>query len=335
MENENQVLVCLSMDAAVDNKAGMQPAPEVVNMFAYGTTDYTNADNQPDKYVFLEADADALMAEFNRRGVDLMMDYNHQQLRAKTNGQPAPASGWITALEKGEKGLSARVSWTDRAKEFITNKEYRYTSPLFYKDKLTNRITRLVNLALTNIPGTDRQQALVGLELRATECDIPDSCLLTSVPINNNLKGGKMSNKKLFELVGLEMPVDADQQLVALEGAINTLVTEKTTLQTENSALKTEVSTLKQKEEAVALEAAITEGLAKGKLNNDTAEKARGKSLQEVLTILELIPENGAVPLNRAPEGKKEEMVALSPEDVDYCVRHGYDQAEFAKAKTK
>lgn len=326
MKNENQVLVCLSVDAA------SSAAPDVIPLFAYGKTDYTNAENQPDHYVFLEADADAIKAEFDRRGVDGMIDYNHQQLRAKTNGQPAPAAGWYPEMVKTPEGLAIKTSWTDRAKEFIANKEYRYTSPLFYKDKLTNRITRLVNVALTNIPGTDRQQALVSLELDSLS-DVSDPSDKSDLN-NNNLKGGTMSNKKLFELVGLEMPGAEDQQQVALEAAIGGLINENGTLKTENTALKTEVSALKQKEESVALEAAIAEGLKTGRLNNDTAEKARKKPLAEVLTILELIPENGAVPLNRAPEGaKQEEQVALSAEDIAYCTQHGYDQAEFAKAK--
>jgi len=344
MKNENQVLVCLSMDSVAD------AVPDLVPLFAFGKTEYTNAENQPDHYVFLEADADALKAEFDRRGVDGMIDYNHQQLRAKTNGQPAPAAGWYPEMVKTPAGLSIKTAWTDRAKEFIANKEYRYTSPLFYKDSLTNRITRLINVALTNIPGTDRQQALIALELRATECDIPalpvsdlpsKSPITSHQSLNNNLKGGNMSNKKLFELVGLEMPVAEDQQLIALEGAIgklvndnNSLKNENSTLKTEKGALQTEVADFKKKEESVALETAITDGIAKNKLTNANADKLRKKPLAEVLTVLELLPEN-AVPVDRAPEGKKDEVVALSPEDIAYCARHGYDQAEFAKAKKK
>jgi len=325
-------LVCLSLDSE-------SVAPEAITLFAWGKTDYTNAENQPDHYVFLEADADALMAEFDRRGIDAMIDYNHQQLRAKSNGQPAPAAGWVTALEKGGEGLVARVSWTDRAKDYIANKEYRYTSPLFYKDKLTNRITRLINVALTNIPGTDRQQALVSLELSAAECDIaalPETANSKStVPENNNLKGGETMNKKLFELVGLEMPADDGQQAVALEAAITGLVGENSTLKAENAQLKSDADAAKKNEETVALEAAIAGGLTKGKLDNVGADKLRSKPLAEVLTVLELIPENAVVPLNRTEktEGKQDQQVALSADDIAYCNQHGYDQAEFAAAK--
>ena len=135
-----------------------------------------------------------------------------------------------------------------------------------------------------------------------------------------------MSNQKLFKLVGLEMPGTEDQQLVALETAISSLVDE-------NTKLKKAVDDFKSKEESVALEAAIADGLAKGRIDNAKADKLRSKSAAEVLTILEMIPDNAAVPLERAPEGAAEEPVALSAEDIAYCETHGYDQAEFAKAK--
>lgn len=323
-------LVSLSAEIAENT------VPESLPLFAYGKTEYTNAENKPDHYVFLEADADAIMAEFDRRGVHGMIDYNHQQLRAAKNGQPAPASGWITALEKTPAGLNARVSWTDRAKEFIANKEYRYTSPLFYKHADTNRISRFINLALTNIPGTDRQQALVALELAPSSdpsdpSDLSHSraegAVQTPSVVRTNPKGGNnMSNQKLFKLVGLEMPGTEDQQLVALETAISSLVDE-------NTKLKKSVDDFKSKEESVALEAAIADGLAKGRIDNAKADKLRSKSAAEVLTILEMIPDNAAVPLGRVPEGAAEEAVALSAEDIAYCEHNGYDQAEFAKAK--
>ena len=137
-----------------------------------------------------------------------------------------------------------------------------------------------------------------------------------------------MSNQKLLQLVGLEMSGTEDQQLVALENAIASLVSD-------NTNLKNEVAAFKKKEESVALEAAIADGLAKGKIDNAKADKLRNKTAAEVLTILELIPEHAAVPLGRAPEGAGETQVALSADDLAYCEQHGYDPAEFAKSMKK
>src|SRR5258708_27555760 len=52
------------------------------------------------------ATAERLIAEFNAKKNDLVIDYEHQTLHAEDNGKPAPAAGWIKALEWREgKGL--------------------------------------------------------------------------------------------------------------------------------------------------------------------------------------------------------------------------------------
>ena len=86
---------------------------------------------------------------------ELVIDYEHQTLLAKQNGQPAPAAGWFSsAVWREGKGLFAvGVKWTDRAKRMITALEYRYISPVFTYDEQTGRVERLLALGLTNNPG--------------------------------------------------------------------------------------------------------------------------------------------------------------------------------------
>lgn len=105
------------------------------------------------------AAAEALIKGFNTRVNDLAIDYEHQTLRANDNGQPAPAAGWIKALEWREgKGLFAKVEWTERAKAMIAAGEYRYISPVFYYDKQTLVPTGLAPAALVNYPAIDGMQ---------------------------------------------------------------------------------------------------------------------------------------------------------------------------------
>lgn len=88
----------------------------------------------------------------------LSIDYEHQTLLAATNGQPAPAAGWIQSVEwRSGEGLFAQVTWTKRALALIDADEYRYISPVILYDQAGN-VTGLHNAALVSVP------ALVGME---------------------------------------------------------------------------------------------------------------------------------------------------------------------------
>jgi len=88
----------------------------------------------------------------------MVIDYEHQTLA----GTEAPAAGWITKLiNKGREGIWAAVEWTDRAKQYLANKEYKYVSPVFLKRLSDNKVVRLINVALTNQPNIDGMVPLV------------------------------------------------------------------------------------------------------------------------------------------------------------------------------
>jgi phage I-like protein len=99
----------------------------------------------------LDIDGEALaemVAAFQARGVDLVVDYEHQSLK----GQRAPAAGWIKELTAREDGLWARVEWTPQAKAYLSNREYRYFSPVLKLNPETRRPEALLQMALTNVP---------------------------------------------------------------------------------------------------------------------------------------------------------------------------------------
>lgn len=107
-----------------------------------------------------EVDAPALqtmVAAFRSRGVDLVIDYEHQSL----HGERAPAAGWIKDLEAREDGLWARVEWTPQAREYLLSKEYRYFSPVLRLDQETRKPTMLMHLGLTNVPAIRHLRPLV------------------------------------------------------------------------------------------------------------------------------------------------------------------------------
>lgn len=85
---------------------------------------------------------------------DLVVDYDHQTMMAKENGQPAPAAGWFNRVvwREGEGLFAVDVKWTDKAKQMIAAQEYRFISPVFSFDAETGQVERLLALGLTNNP---------------------------------------------------------------------------------------------------------------------------------------------------------------------------------------
>lgn len=107
------------------------------------------------QWELLPATAAALCARFAAQGTDMVVDYEHQTLAAQSNGQPAPASGWITALHWDAAGLWGEVTWTAAARAAIDADAYRYLSPVMTYSSDTGHITGLLHVALTNSPALD------------------------------------------------------------------------------------------------------------------------------------------------------------------------------------
>lgn len=116
-------------------------------LFPYGESELEGKPTT--KVVVDEKSISHIVSEFKRRGNDIVVDYEHQSIK---EGK-APAAGWISKLiDKGKDGLWAAVTWTERAKSFLKNKEYRYYSPVFHVRKADNRVIGLLSVALTNTP---------------------------------------------------------------------------------------------------------------------------------------------------------------------------------------
>lgn len=136
-------------------------APDAFRLLPLGS--FRAVDGRPEKlaaWVLTQDDAERIAADIAALARDLPIDYEHQILESRTNGQPAPAAGWVkrvgVRLDGEAPGLWAEeVVWTERARQMIAAGEYRYVSPVFRFDLKTGRVTALLMAALTNHPGLD------------------------------------------------------------------------------------------------------------------------------------------------------------------------------------
>lgn len=117
-----------------------------------------------DGRVFDLVDPAAVILDFQQRGVDLPVDYEHQMDRKLPPTGPVPAAGWIKELAHDDTGLWGRVEWTATARDMISRKEYRYLSPVFLHNT-AGQIQRLSGAGLVHKPA---------LRLKALASENPD-----------------------------------------------------------------------------------------------------------------------------------------------------------------
>jgi phage I-like protein len=159
-----------------DNKAGKHSArcagrgmalsakvPEWVQIFPYGEWE-----GHPGRSFAIDSDVCEIMAaNFNRFGIDLVIDYEHQTETTIDNGQPAPAAAWVDQLEVRDDGLWGHVKeWTDRAEEMLEQKEYRYLSPVWTMEGTDHKTGEMIgpvlcSCGLTNTPFFVEMEPLV------------------------------------------------------------------------------------------------------------------------------------------------------------------------------
>lgn len=127
-------------------------APEIISVLPLGHVKSAKGEFDVDGESFA-----AMKAQIAQRGVDLVVDYEHQTL----TGEQAPAAGWVKELFLDDGQIKARVEWTDRAKAYLSNREYRYLSPVITVRKADNKATGLHSIALTNTPAIEHMEAIV------------------------------------------------------------------------------------------------------------------------------------------------------------------------------
>jgi len=140
--------------------------PTEFRLFKFG-------ENETSKGTFVldQAGAESVMAAYQKHGIELHLDYEHDQ---------RIAAAWFVPDVRSDGLWAANVRWTPRASEMLRSREYRYFSPTFYADG-KKRITKLVNAALTNLPAMDNQEPLIAAS-EAVELSVWSTAFVDTLP---------------------------------------------------------------------------------------------------------------------------------------------------------
>lgn len=173
--------------------------PKEVKILPFG-----NVSSQHGKFIVDEESFKLINEKFKDRGIDLVIDYEHQTLQ----DVQAPAGGWIKSLSLKNNAIVAEVEWTKKAAEYLTNKEYRYLSPVVRVRKYDKKAVGLHSVALTNLPAIDGMFTITNK---------------LNQDIDNDEGEGDMNLKEIALALGLAEDASEDQ----IKEAIEKVITEK------------------------------------------------------------------------------------------------------------
>ncbi|RIV82958.1 hypothetical protein D2V17_14240 [Aurantiacibacter xanthus] len=108
---------------------------------------------------YVVEDYHALMSKSLAPGGRLVLDENHSTDLAAPKGLPAPARGWIVALQLREDGIWGEVEWNDAGRQLRREKAYSGISPVIAHTK-DKRIVAIRRASLVNQPNLEGLTAL-------------------------------------------------------------------------------------------------------------------------------------------------------------------------------
>ena len=178
-------------------------------------------------------DAKAVVSASMSEGVDLVIDYEHQvdDPKRRTTG-PVPAAGWLRDLMVKPDGIWGRVVWTQKARNMIEAREYRYLSPVIthYRD---GRIVRLKGASLVHRPNLE----LTALSSQEdTMSDTPSD--LGRIATALNLSGEADADQIIEAINTLSDPQEPDPAKYIPVEAVKDILSDRRTLQSELSESK-------------------------------------------------------------------------------------------------
>lgn len=282
---------------------------------------------------------EAIVAAFEAHGADLPIDVEHASEIKGRAGEPAPAMGWIKALEVREGGgIWGLVEWTEQGRWMVSEKSYRYLSPVFlFEKKGSGRILKLLSAGLTNQPNL-HLTALNRDDRLSTHPKEADMALSTA----------------LCQALGLGIETSEGQAVAAITTLRDDLAAART--QADNPSLEkfvpradydaainrakaaeARLTSIESQARDAAIESAITQALERGKITPASAEYHRAQcstdgGLERFTAFVAAAPViAGESGLEGAPAPGS--AAGLSDEETAVCRMLNIPEDEFAVCK--
>ena len=301
--------------------------PESFLLLKFGANVYTK-DGKEDSFRFDNASADALIAEFNSRSRDLVIDFEHSTL----TGNEAPAAGWIDRLEKTAEGLCAHVKyWTDKARDYLIKGEYRYFSPTLLFGRGGKSPDALHSVALTNHPALHGVDALVANDTQLNPSDLSDRSDLSDTKRKETTMNQELQDALRKVLGETTLPLNDAGSEKAVAAKLSALADELPALR-EKAAKCEELQAAETERRKLEL---FDRGLKRKAFCNAQKPTLLKLPLEDLEELEKNTPDNAALPARMPKPGPDQEKAAaaLTDEEKQIAAKMGLTDEQFAEIK--
>ena len=276
-----------------------QTSQKLVKLLPLGLVHSTKGDFLVDNESF-----QAIRCKFTERQLQIPIDYEHQTLKDRQ----APAAGWIKDIVLKSDGIYGAVDWTERAAEYLKNREYKYISPVVTLRNTDRKAIGLHSAALTNTPAIDAMMPVACSDKPSEGEDGADQ---------NEADSSGKGMEALAELLLLDPNTATMEDIYQ---AVAALLEGQEALKLKADAYQFEVTMMK-------VGSAIEEALKSGKVapfQRDWAFQSAMKDLDGFTSWFKAAPQvvpMGEVCTERLPQmphhrSRAHELMGLSAEDV-------------------
>lgn len=286
-----------------------------------------------------------VIARAQRRTARMVVDYEHQTIKAEELGEAAPASGWIDRAslryEPGV-GILGAIDWTPRAAQMIAGGEYAYLSPVFLYSPDDGEVLLLRHVALTNAPALDLPQVALRAEEEidfSTE-EEPPMTLLQQLLASLGLAKETSEADALTAVAALKAKADQVDGLNAKVAALSSQAPDpsKFVAVETMAALQAEVAALTSQINGDKVTQVVEAALTAGKLLPAQKDWALSLGKANLATLTEYVEKTPAIAAlgGMQTEGKdlgKGATVALSADEQKVAAQLGLTAEQFAAGK--
>ncbi|WP_250278785.1 phage protease [[Clostridium] colinum] len=329
---KNQLIICSSKFEITDL--------EEIKILPLGEVKTTKGNFYVD-----EQSVNAMKEYFKRRGLDIVVDYEHQSLSDKK----ALAGGWIKDFYIKDNCVVAKVEFTDVAKQEIENKQYKYLSPtVFLKN---GKPIRLHSVALTNTPAIDNMYPLflsedLKIELEGDDIKMDIKKILDFLGLNENATEEEVI-KKIEELkdneiakenLNNEIQLSSNKEVISIlglkENATNEEINNALLNLKNNTVSKTEFLALKEEMAKKEINNILDEALKIGKIvpaQRDSFMKlalSDRNTFDEIMKNQKIVSPIGVTYSDKLTEEGKKELEGI---ELQACKDFGLTEEDYKK----
>lgn len=276
-----------------------QTSQKLVRLLPLGLVHSTKGDFLVDNESFR-----SIRCKFTDRQLQIPIDYEHQTLK----DMQAPAAGWIKDIVLKSDGIYGAVEWTERAAEYLKNREYRYLSPVILTQGEERRVVALHSAALTNTPAIDAMTPIACSDKPSGDEGGADQ------------EGVENSGKDTFEALTALLQLDTSATMEDIYKAVAALLERQEAFKLKADACQFEVVRMKA-------DNVVKEALRGGKVlpyQRDLAFQSAMNDLGSFTLWLKSAPQvipMGKINFEPLPEeqrhrSRSNELMGLSAEDV-------------------